>query len=95
MGGLYEAELKAHSEAEARGALEAARLAARSRGLKVRVSLTRCRNPGKAIVAEAREALGYRGVVELDVRKEADIWGEKVPVAIDPRLQDDLAPAAE
>jgi ubiquinone biosynthesis protein Coq4 len=46
-------------------------------------------------VEEAREALGYRGVVELDVRKEAEIWGEKVPVAIDPRLQDDLAPAAE
>jgi APA family basic amino acid/polyamine antiporter len=42
-------------EAEARGALEAARLAARSRGLKVRVNLVRCRNPGKAIVEEARE----------------------------------------
>jgi nucleotide-binding universal stress UspA family protein len=36
-------------------ALEAARLAARSRGLKVRVNLVRCRNPGKAIVEEARE----------------------------------------
>jgi basic amino acid/polyamine antiporter, APA family len=42
-------------EAEARSALEAARLAARSRGLKVRVNLVRCRNPGKAIVDEARE----------------------------------------
>ncbi len=34
---------------------EAARLAARARGLKVRVNLVRCRNPGKAIVEEARE----------------------------------------
>src|ERR1700753_356290 len=42
-------------EAEARSALEAARLAARSRGLKVRVHLVRWRNPGKAIVEEARE----------------------------------------
>jgi nucleotide-binding universal stress UspA family protein len=42
-------------EATARNALENARLAARSRGLKVRVNLVRCRNPGKAIVEEARE----------------------------------------
>ncbi len=42
-------------EAEARNALEAARLAARARGLKVRVNLVRRRNAGKAIVEEARE----------------------------------------
>jgi nucleotide-binding universal stress UspA family protein len=42
-------------EDEARSALEVARLQARARGLKVRVKLIRTRNPGKAIVEEARE----------------------------------------
>lgn len=47
-------------------------------------------------VEEAREMLGFRGVVDMDVRKDADIWGEFVPVAIDPRLvPDDTAEAAE
>jgi len=40
-------------EYEARCALEAARLQARARGLKVRVNLVRTRNPGRAIVEEA------------------------------------------
>jgi APA family basic amino acid/polyamine antiporter len=42
-------------EYEARRALEIARLQARSRGLKVRTKLVRTRNPGRAIVEEARE----------------------------------------
>ena len=42
-------------EYEARCALDIARLQARSRGLKVRVKLIRTRNPGRAIVEEARE----------------------------------------
>ena len=42
-------------EYEARCALDIARLQARARGLKVRVKLIRTRNPGAAIVAEARE----------------------------------------
>ncbi|HET9677145.1 MAG TPA: universal stress protein [Solirubrobacterales bacterium] len=42
-------------EYEARCALEIARLQARSRGLKVRTKLIRTRNPGRAIVEEARE----------------------------------------
>jgi APA family basic amino acid/polyamine antiporter len=42
-------------EYEARCALDVARLQARARGLKVRVKLLRTRNPGKAIVEEARE----------------------------------------
>lgn len=47
-------------------------------------------------VQEAREMLGFRNVVDMDVRKEADIWGENVPVAIDPRLvPEDEAAAAE
>jgi nucleotide-binding universal stress UspA family protein len=42
-------------EYEARRLLEVARLQARARGLKVRVKLIRTRNPGRAIVEEARE----------------------------------------
>jgi basic amino acid/polyamine antiporter, APA family len=42
-------------EYEARCALDVARLQARARGLRVRVKLIRTRNPGAAIVAEARE----------------------------------------
>jgi APA family basic amino acid/polyamine antiporter len=42
-------------EYEARRLLEVARLQARARGLKVRVKLIRTRNPGRAIVDEARE----------------------------------------
>jgi APA family basic amino acid/polyamine antiporter len=42
-------------EYEARCALDVARLQARARGLKVRVKLIRTRNPGAAIVEEARE----------------------------------------
>jgi basic amino acid/polyamine antiporter, APA family len=42
-------------EYEARCALDVARLQARARGLKVRVKLVRTRNPGRAIVEEARE----------------------------------------
>ena len=42
-------------EYEARCALEEVRLQARARGLKVRVSLIRTRNPGRAIVEEALE----------------------------------------
>jgi nucleotide-binding universal stress UspA family protein len=42
-------------EYEARCALDIARLQARARGLKVRVKLIRTRNPGRAIVEEARE----------------------------------------
>jgi APA family basic amino acid/polyamine antiporter len=42
-------------EAAARGVLEVARLQARAKGLKVRVKLLRTRNPGAAIVEEARE----------------------------------------
>jgi APA family basic amino acid/polyamine antiporter len=42
-------------EYEARCALDVARLQARAKGLKVRVKLIRTRNPGAAIVAEARE----------------------------------------
>ena len=42
-------------EYEARRVLEVARLQARARGLKVRVKLIRTRNPGRAIVEEARE----------------------------------------
>jgi basic amino acid/polyamine antiporter, APA family len=42
-------------EYEARCALDVARLQARARGLKVRVKLIRTRNPGKAIVEEARQ----------------------------------------
>jgi nucleotide-binding universal stress UspA family protein len=42
-------------EYEARCALDEARLQARARGLKVRVKLVRTRNPGKAIVEEARQ----------------------------------------
>jgi ABC-type uncharacterized transport system substrate-binding protein len=42
-------------EYEARCALEEVRLQARARGLKVRVSLVRTRNPGRAIVEEALE----------------------------------------
>jgi APA family basic amino acid/polyamine antiporter len=41
-------------EYEARCALDVARLQARSRGLKVRVNLVRTRNPGRAVVEEAR-----------------------------------------
>ncbi|HEX8754113.1 MAG TPA: universal stress protein [Solirubrobacterales bacterium] len=41
-------------EYEARRLLEVARLQARARGLKVRVKLIRTRNPGRAIVEEAR-----------------------------------------
>lgn len=46
-------------------------------------------------VEEAREQLGFRGVIEMDAKREADIWGENVPVAIDPRLVEDVAEAAE
>jgi basic amino acid/polyamine antiporter, APA family len=42
-------------EFEARCALEEARMQARASGLKVRVNLVRTRNPGRAIVEEARE----------------------------------------
>jgi APA family basic amino acid/polyamine antiporter len=42
-------------EYEGRCALDIARLQARARGLKVRVKLIRTRNPGRAIVEEARE----------------------------------------
>jgi basic amino acid/polyamine antiporter, APA family len=42
-------------EYEARCALDVARLQARARGLKVRVNLIRTRNPGRAVVEEARE----------------------------------------
>ena len=42
-------------EYEARCALDVARLQARAKGLKVRVKLVRTRNPGAAIVKEARE----------------------------------------
>jgi basic amino acid/polyamine antiporter, APA family len=42
-------------EYEARCVLDIARLQARSRGLKVRTKLIRTRNPGRAIVEEARE----------------------------------------
>jgi nucleotide-binding universal stress UspA family protein len=42
-------------EYEARCVLDVARLQARARGLKVRVKLIRTRNPGRAIVEEARE----------------------------------------
>jgi basic amino acid/polyamine antiporter, APA family len=42
-------------EYEARCALDVARLQARAKGLKVRVKLVRTRNPGAAIVEEARE----------------------------------------
>ena len=42
-------------EYEARCALDVARLQARACGLKVRVKLIRTRNPGRAIVEEARE----------------------------------------
>jgi len=42
-------------EYEARCALDVARLQAKARGLKVRVKLVRTRNPGAAIVCEARE----------------------------------------
>jgi basic amino acid/polyamine antiporter, APA family len=42
-------------EYEARRLLEVARLQARVRGLKVRVQLIRTRNPGRAIVEEARK----------------------------------------
>jgi basic amino acid/polyamine antiporter, APA family len=42
-------------EYEARCALDAARLQARARGLKVRVKLVRTRNPGRTIVEEALE----------------------------------------
>jgi APA family basic amino acid/polyamine antiporter len=42
-------------EYEARCALDVARLQARARGLRVRVKLIRARNPGAAIVEEARE----------------------------------------
>jgi APA family basic amino acid/polyamine antiporter len=42
-------------EYEARSLLEVARLQARARGLKVRVKLIRTRNPGRAIVEEARK----------------------------------------
>jgi APA family basic amino acid/polyamine antiporter len=42
-------------EYEARCVLDVARLQARARGLKVRTKLIRTRNPGRAIVAEARE----------------------------------------
>jgi ubiquinone biosynthesis protein Coq4 len=46
-------------------------------------------------VEEAREQLGYRGVVDMDVRKEADVWGENTPVAIDPRLVEEVPEPAE
>jgi nucleotide-binding universal stress UspA family protein len=42
-------------EARARSVLEVARLQARARHLKVRVKLIRTRNPGAAIVEEARD----------------------------------------
>ncbi len=42
-------------EYEARCALDVARLQARARGLRVRVKMIRARNPGAAIVKEARE----------------------------------------
>src|SRR4029079_2159921 len=42
-------------EADARAVLEVARLQARAKGLKVRVKLLHTRNPGAAIVKEARE----------------------------------------
>jgi APA family basic amino acid/polyamine antiporter len=42
-------------EYEARCALDVARLQARARNLKVRVKLVRTRNPGRAIVEEARQ----------------------------------------
>jgi basic amino acid/polyamine antiporter, APA family len=45
----------AEKEYEARCALDVARLQARAKGLKVRVQLIRARNPGKAIVKEAKE----------------------------------------
>src|SRR2546423_5567373 len=41
-------------EAGGRGGLEAARLAGRQAGLKVRTALIRTRNPGAALVDEAR-----------------------------------------
>lgn len=48
-------------------------------------------------VEEAREAMGYRGVVELGGREIADVWSENTPIALDPRLIDDdeVAEAAE
>jgi APA family basic amino acid/polyamine antiporter len=49
VGGLEQQEY------EGRCALDVARLQARARGLKVRVNLVRTRNPGRAIVEEARE----------------------------------------
>jgi APA family basic amino acid/polyamine antiporter len=50
-----DAEVLAEQEYRARCALDVARLQARAKGLKVRVQLIRTRNPGKAIVEEARE----------------------------------------
>jgi APA family basic amino acid/polyamine antiporter len=61
---LYVLQVPVHSdlpdgleqeEYEARCALDVARLQARARGLRVRVKLIRARNPGAAIVEEARE----------------------------------------
>jgi ubiquinone biosynthesis protein Coq4 len=37
-------------------------------------------------VEEAREKLGYRGVVDMDLRAPADIWSEFTKVALDPRM---------
>lgn len=45
--------------------------------------------------AEAREQLGYRSVKELRIKAVADIWGEGVKTAIDPRLEDEQRQAAE
>lgn len=39
-------------------------------------------------VAEAREALGFSGVAEMDVKQDADIWVEYVARAIDPRVME-------
>jgi APA family basic amino acid/polyamine antiporter len=61
---LYVLQVPVHSdlpdgleqeEYEARCALDVARLQARARGLRVRVKMIRARNPGAAIVEEARE----------------------------------------
>jgi ubiquinone biosynthesis protein Coq4 len=46
-------------------------------------------------VEEAREALGYREVVEMRVLDVANEWAEGVKVPFDPRLDDDLPQAAE
>ncbi|MEK6278041.1 MAG: universal stress protein [Actinomycetota bacterium] len=50
-----DSEATERQEYDARCALDVARLQARAKGLKVRVRLVRTRNPGAAIVKEARE----------------------------------------